>query len=321
MQEFAPTKSRLADSCPSDEELAAYIDGVLPRREADRVAEHLVSCERCYEIYSETLQFQLDSDPAPKGNVVPFPSREKIGRVAIRYALPIAALLLVGIGTWAYFLASPPMLTPSTVTASLQDKPGLLGNLWVGPTTRGPGDHEDIPFDEASFRMGVQLVNLQLSLEARDVEKAQGDILPRIHQVLETQGTASQLEDSFTALSADLKSKDPQEVLKQSAQVAQESRSQFDETYLDLGQWVEAGHLAALAQQPSFFQRSDTRAFLRHLLWNDKLGLHDVKLDPITRASLDRISEVVSKDNLRPSDYAELKTQLEKILGVYYPET
>lgn len=321
MQEFAPTKSRLANNCPSDEELAAYIDGVLPRREADRIAEHLVSCERCYAIYSETLQFQLDSEPAPVGNVVPFPSREKIGRVAIRYALPIAALLLVGIGSRAYFLAPPPMLTPSTVTASLQGKPGLLGNFWVGPTFRGPGDHEERPLEEASFQMGVQLLNLQLSLEARDVEKAQGDILPRIRQVLETQGTASQLEDSFAALSADLKSKDPQEVLKQSAQVAQESRAHFDESYLDLGQWVEAGHLAAMAQKPSFFQQSDNRAFLRHLLWNDKLGLHDVKLDPTTRASLDRVSEIISKSDLRPSDYAEIKNQLEKILNVYYPMT
>lgn len=319
MQEFAPTKSRLSGDCPSDEELAAYIDGGLDKREADRIAGHLVSCERCYEIYSETVQFQLDSEPAPPENVVPFPSRQ---RAAIRYGLPIAALVLVGIGSSAfYFLASPPKLTPSTVTASLPDKPGLLGNFWVGQTTRGPGDHDEIPLDEASFRMGVQLVNLQLSLEARDVEKAQGDILPRIRQVLDTQIAVSPLADSFAALSADLKRKSPQEILKQSSQVAQESRDHFDETFLDLGQWTEAGHLAALAHNSSFFQRSDTRAFLRRLRWNDKLGLHEVKLDPPTRASLDRISEVLSKGDLRPADYAEIETQLENILGIHYPMT
>jgi hypothetical protein len=320
MQKFAPTKSRPAGNCPSDEELAAYIDGVLPREEVDRIAEHLVSCERCYAIYSETLQFQLDS--APPENVVPFSfRREKIGRAVIRYALPIAALLLVGLGSAYFFLASPPELTPGMVTALLSDKPGLLGDLWVGRTTRGPGDQEEIPFDEASFRMGVQLVNLQLSLEARDVEKAQGDILPRIHQVLETHGAASQLEDSFAALSADLKRKSPQEILKQSSQVAQESRPYFDETSLDLGQWVEGGRLAAMAQKPSFFQQSDNRAFLRHLLWNDRFGLHDIKLDPTTRASLDSVSDIISKGNLGASDYAELQHELEKILNTYYPMT
>jgi hypothetical protein len=169
--------------------------------------------------------------------------------------------------------------------------------------------------------MGVQLVNLQLSLEAKDVEKARGDILPRIRQVLDTQVAVSPLTDSFAALSADLERKSPQEILKKSSQVAQESRDHFDESYLDLGQWVEAGHLAAMAQNPSFFQRSDSRAFLRRLRWNDKLDLHDVKLDPTTRASLDRISEVLSKGDLRPADYAEIKGQLEKILNSYYPYT
>ena len=72
MQEFAPTNSRLSGECPSDEELAAYIDGALDEKEANRVAEHLVSCERCYEIYSETIQFQLQEDPAAQGKVVPF---------------------------------------------------------------------------------------------------------------------------------------------------------------------------------------------------------------------------------------------------------
>lgn len=319
MHEFAPTKSRLNGNCPSDEELAAYIDGVLDKDEADRIAGHLLSCERCSEIYSEVLQFQLDNE-----NVVPFPVRQERGKAAaaIRYGLPIAALLLVGIGSSAYFfLASPPVLKPSTTTASLHDKPDLIGRFWLGPTNRGPGDQEDRSPDEASFQMGVQLVNLQLSLEANDRDKAGGDIIPRIHQVLETQTGVADLVKSFKALSADLENKAPQEVLKQVSQVAQDSRGYFDEVYLDLGQWVEAAYLAALEKNPTFFQQSNNRAFLRRLLWSDKLDLHDVKLDPATRASLDRISEIISKSDLRPSDYTELKQELEKILGTYYPQT
>lgn len=320
MQEFAPTKSRLAGNCPSDEELAAYIDGGLAQAEREQISVHLISCERCYEVYSEVLQFKLDSDPP--GNVVPFPSRsEKKGGAVIRYGLPIAALLLVGIGSSAYFLASPPLLTPSTMAASLHDKPALLGNFWVGPTTRGPGDQEDRPLDKASFQMGVQLVNLQLSLEAKDTEKARGDILPRIRQVLDTQAGVTPLVDSFAALSADLDRKAPQEILKQVSQVAHDSRDSFDEHYLDLGQWVEAGRLAAMEHNPSFFQQSDTLGFLRRLRWRDKMGIGDVKLDPTTRQSLDQVSEVLSRGDLRPSDYAELRTQLEKILDHFYPMT
>ena len=76
-----------------------------------------------------------------------------------------------------------------------------------------------------------------------------------------------------------------------------------------------------MARKPSFFQQSDNRVFLRRLRWNDKLSLHDVKLDPPTRASLDRVSEVLSRGDLRPSDYDKLQHELEKILEHLYPET
>jgi hypothetical protein len=319
MQEFAPTKSRLSGNCPSDEELAAYIDGNLDKDEADRIAEHLVACERCHEIYSETLQFQLDSEPVT--NVVPFPSRQEKGRAVLRYGFPIAALLLVGIGSGRYFLTSPPALTPAMVTASLQEKPEIAKSFWLGPTMRGPGDDEDRPIDAASFQMGVQLVNLRLSLASNDAEEARGNILPRIRQVLDTQSGASPLAESYGALSKDLQGKPAQELLEKANQVARESRDYFDESYLDLGQWVEAAHLSAMAGNPSFFRQADTRSFLRHLLWRDKLGFGDTKLDPTTRASLDRISGIVSKSDLGASDYSLLRQELEKILEHYYPMT
>ncbi len=321
MQEFAPTKSRFSGECPSDEELAAYIDGALDKEEGDRVTEHLLSCERCYEIYAETVRFQLDSKRAPEGKVMPFPSPAERSRPVLRW-LPFAALLLLGIGAGRYFLASPPALTPRAVTASFQGKPGGIGNFWVGPTTRGGGDEtEDKPYKEASFQMGVQLVNLQLSLEAKNAEEARGSILPRIRQVLDTQSAVSPLVDSFTALSADLESKPPGELLGKFSQVAHECRDYFDEPFLDLGQWVEAGRMAALTRNPSFFQQSDTQSFLRQLRWRDKLGIGDTKLDPVSRESLGRISEIVSKDDLQGADYAELKQQFDKILDKYYPDT
>lgn len=320
MQEFAPTKYRLFVSCPSDEELAAYIDRALDKEEETRIAEHLVSCERCYEIVSETLRFQLDSGTVSGGQVVRFPSPGVRRGPAVAQWSSLAALLLVGIsGAGWYFLASPLALTPSAVTASLQGKPGLIGDFWLGPTTRGSGDDEEKPYDQAAFQVGVQLVNLQLSLEANDAEKARGDILPRIFQALKAQPGVSPLEDSLAVLSTDLGSTAPKELLGKSTQLAHDSRDYLDESYIDLGQWVEAGRLSALAQDSSFFQQSDTRSFLRHIRWRERFGLGDTKLDPEIRESLDRISAIASKGDLQASDYAELQRQFEKILEIYYP--
>ena len=53
----------------------------------------------------------------------------------------------------------------------------------------------------------------------------------------------------------------------------------------------------------------------------DKLGLGDTKLDPVSRESLRRISEIASKDDLKATDYVALQKQFDKILDKYYPNT
>jgi putative zinc finger protein len=322
MQEFAPMKSRLSGNHPSDEELAAYIDRGLVNAEADRIAEHLVSCERCYEIYSETVRLQLD------GDVLLFPSaEEQRGRAARRRAviplwLPFAALLLLSVGSGGYLtyvqLLAKPELTTSPAAPPLASIPPGNQPLWLGPTYRGGEGEAETKINEASFRMGVQVVNLQATLQAGQVKESQ-DVIARILNLLKPQPFTDDFQKGYIGITNAVEKSPPANLLPEAARLAKESRDVFDTPSLDLGQWVEAGRLAAMARKPSFFQQSDNRAFLRRLRWNDKLGRHEVKLDPITRESLDRISEVVSKGDLRPSDYAKLETQLEKILEHYYP--
>ncbi|HEY2292211.1 MAG TPA: zf-HC2 domain-containing protein [Thermoanaerobaculia bacterium] len=323
--------------CPSAEDLAAYIDGVLDKAASRRFTEHLASCEDCYAVYTETLLFQLESSPADPevddGDVLPFRSpapapsiRDRVRR-ATRW-LPLAALLLVGVGSGTYFtyfelLALPKLATiPATPPiASLPPAEPGASPLWLGPTHRGV-DKEELGIDEASFRMGVQTVNLQATLQAGQVRESE-DIIARILQILDTQPLTKPLYDRYAGITFALeKKRPPAELLPEADRLARgrESRDAFDPTFLDLGLWVEAGRLSAMARKPSFFQKPENRAFLRRLRWNDKLGWKDdVKLDAATRASLDRISDIISKSDLRPSDYVELQHELEKILGTYYP--
>ena len=98
-------------------------------------------------------------------------------------------------------------------------------------------------------------------------------------------------------------------------------RAVFDPLSLDLGQWVEAGRLSALAKDPSFFQQYDNRSFLRHLIWSDKLKKSDETLDSATLATLKQIADVLASGDLRPSDYAKLRPLFDKILENHYPET
>lgn len=330
MQEFAQKDSATPEGrCPSAEDLAAYIDGELGEAERQRITEHLAACEDCYAVYTETLRFQLDTESVfLEGEVLPFPSPDKKERAAarasaVRLWLPIAALLLVSVGTGSFhFLALPPGLVPTKLVPPLADPPSVDGRLWLGPTYRGEGGGEEVKLDEGAFRMGVQMVNLQASLQAGNVPAAQ-DVVARILGLLKAQSFTDDLQKGYTGITVALEDhKPPSELLPEVSRLAQESRELFEPTTpLDLGQWVEAGRLAALAHNPSFFQQSDTQSFLRRLYWRDKLGLGDTKLDPAARESLDQISEIASKGNLQASDYVKLKEQFDRILGIYYPET
>jgi hypothetical protein len=327
MQEFTQRETMApAGPCPSAEDLAAYIDRTLGEEESRLITEHLASCEDCYAVYMETLRFQLVTSPPAvdkKENVVRFPSSDGRGKATAtitRWWLPIAALLLVGVGAGGlYFLMPPPGLVASKVTPRLPNPAQTDQPMWLGPTFRGEGGEEDVKVDEASFRMGVQLVNLQASLRAGRKDDAE-DVIARILGLLKLQPFAQDLYDSYKGITGTLENyKAPSEILPQATRLEKESRKVFDATPLDLGLWVEAGRMAALTRNPSFFQQADTRSFLRRLYWRDKLRIGDTKLDPVSRESLGQISEIVSKGDLQASDYTKLTTQLDKILEKYYP--
>jgi hypothetical protein len=317
-----------AGPCPTDEELAAYIDGGLSPAESRRVTEHLASCADCFELYSETARFLVEPNPATNGDsehaeVLQFLPHTGWRRQGMQWLSLAAAALLVGAVTaYLQLLAPPQALVVNDVTASLQGKPDLAQGFWLGSTKRGIGDDDqEIPSTDASFRIGVQIVNLELSLRANDAKGASGDILPRIFGVLKTQYAATSLKESYTKLSRSLESKVPRELVEKAAEIAHEAREDFDESYFDLGLWVEAGRLASFAKDPSFFQQGNNRKFLRHLIWNDKLKKSDDKLDPATLAILKQISDVLPSGDLQPSDYAKLRPLFDKILEIHYPYT
>jgi Putative zinc-finger len=338
MQKLVPEDSIPTTGHPSPEELAAYIDGNLGKEEAARVTGHLASCEDCYDVYSMSVGFLLANEPGPDTNVVPFPTRKlsqrrwpvaTFGEHAASWRSAAAAVVLLalsgGIGGY-FFLAPPPALMPVQVAGPVQGNAEVSDKLWLGPTSRGGGEEEkEVALDPASFQMGVQLVNLQVRLAANDGRGSE-DVVARILQVLETQYLAEDLKKAYKNITFSIENKTPaRSLLGRTSQLAQQTRETLDAPHVDFGQWVEAGYLASLSQSPTFFQQSESRKFLRRLRWRDKLherlGLGDTELDPITRASLDRVSEIISKRDLRPADYDEIEQQLRKILDHYYPET
>jgi hypothetical protein len=340
MRESTFTKTTsAAGPCPTDEELAAYIDGGLGPAENRRVTEHLATCEGCFELYGETARFLVDSTPASpedaareaalagKGVVrFPFTTLAERRRQVVQWA-SIAALLVVSAGGGGYlqFLAAPSPLT--TVADKVPNRAALIPSLWKGPTYRGTGEREGGPLNEESFHMGVHLVNLPVTLRAGNAKEAEDEIA-RILQLLQKQSFTDQIQDGYKGVTAALDSGNPPQSLLPvvdrlagRTEEAESVRAVFDPLSLDLGQWVEAGRLSALAKDPSFFQEANNRKFLAHLIRRDKLGLSETKLDPATLANLEQTSDILSKGDFQSADYDDLAQKLENILKKYYPAT
>jgi hypothetical protein len=339
MHDSTSTQTRSVPSpCLTDEALAAYIDGGLGPAESRRVAEHLADCEDCFDLYSETARFLVDSSAASPEDaareaalagteVVRFPTLAERRRQVVQW-VSIAALLVVGVGGtggWFQFLAAPSPLT--TIADKVPNRAALIPSLWKGPTYRGTGDREAGQLNEESFRMGVHLVNLPVTLRASDAKQAEDEVA-RILQLLQKQSFTEELYKGYQGITVALDSgKQPQSLLPEVDRLAgrtgkaESVRDVFDPLSLDLGQWVEAGRLSALAKDPSFFQESGNRQFLGKLLRRDKLGWNETKLDPATRATLEQIADVLPSGDLQPSDYAKLRPLFDKILEAHYPET
>jgi hypothetical protein len=322
MQEFTPRQSSPpgppTGHWPSDEDLAAYIDGNLDKAESKRIVEHLASCEDCYAVYIGAVRFKLETEP-PVGNVVPFPSQEEKRRWWQLSAMAAAAVLPIALGCGYYFAGPLPDLVTAQFTEPLQ---GDTGGMWLGPTSRGAGGAEDeVASNPAAFQLGVQLVNLQVSLKANRGEQAQ-DVVARILQNLETQMFVDELKAGYKGITSTIANgTSPRALEKRASELARQAREAFvPPLYFDLGQWVEAGRLAAISHNPTFFQQSDGRTFLRRALWHDRLGLKDSTLPQGSRKDLEAIQQILGKGALQSADYVRLQKHFDEILKANYPE-
>ncbi|HEX4964553.1 MAG TPA: zf-HC2 domain-containing protein [Thermoanaerobaculia bacterium] len=321
MPELAPIQTQPPQgSCPSAEELSCYIDGALSPEEAARVRAHLASCESCFEVYSEVLQFQLESESEEEpGKVVRFPvPRSK--SVPHSWWSVAAAVLVLGLGLlWFLRLVPPPPLETAELTAPLQGRSELSKNLYRGLVTRGSEPEKEMPFDQASFKVGVQLVNLQVSLAANDRGAAQ-DSLALILQLIETQPSAYRLKDLYRELISPLAAgKPPRELLPKADELGKATRESLEPSIVDFGQWVEAGRLASIAREPTFFHRYETRLYLLRILFQPWRGLGKGKLAPQIVEHLRQLRPALYRGDLTAVDFDELKGHFDKILEANYP--
>lgn len=297
-----PTTPRTAGTHPELETVAAFVDGRLSAEARRRMVEHLATCDDCQELVSETVLLlrepdaddDRDADPEADGDeageapprsgrlLVPPPGR-------FRRALPLIAalgaaaclvmLLWTPAGDW--ILGRGEGVRAAKLVAALPTgRTALRERLAQGVDEHGwpqvlGGVPPATPAQEATFRLGVRLVELDAALRSGDTETAR-IVLARIDALLEGLEMPPGLARYYVGpdgIADGLSSGMPlPELLDRSDQAddlltpdPRHGPGPIDATYLALGKWAEAAQLAAAAGDVDWFGETAPRRQLAQL--------------------------------------------------------
>ncbi len=257
---------------PALESIAAYLDGRLPESERSALTAHLDSCAACYEIYSESLRFQKEESAEARRATLPFEPRKSnwMSTPQFRsFALPLAALLLVGVGAATWYQLHLPLKPRSVdnLTASLKNPGPITKELDPFDRPRGVEDSTGNP-PIVAFHSGATLVDLRVAIEAKDTEKI-SDLAGNLRVLLNyiafvSEQDKSTLEAAVEHLESEKAPPGDRKLTDFGSLETILRNNNADEMapHFELGKWTEAGRLATYGGRAEFFSDSENRKSL-----------------------------------------------------------
>jgi hypothetical protein len=261
------------DTCPSLEDIAAYLDGMLPPEERARVTRHLADCPDCFEIFAGAARIKLDEEDA--GEEAPQeadPARAPV--LSFQHPATAApaparrgwrAAMLVAAAGIVIALAAIPLYNPSDnrpdfsseqILAQVGDNVPVSVAPWGRKVVRGSSTGGE-EFSAASFQAGVQLVDLRRALATGQTETAK-DIASTLCEIRGKHAIAG-----FPNLYCDAVGSPA--LLAQAAQAEEDLKDAAEPVWITFGQWTEAARLAALAGNRDFFRHAESQELMRWL--------------------------------------------------------
>jgi len=309
-----PESPSARGACPSDEELAAFLDGMLPAEERTRITAHLADCESCYEIFAGAVHFQHDEQDsdggeeqvgAKEGRVVPFPVKQASDTRNRKawWAAAAAAVLVLGGGLAGYRLLFP--YEPKLNVADLKAKLNPAQDFYHYAQYRGGGGQSSAD-DAPKFMIGVLLTDIRLD-RSIDAERL-AEVGRKLKKVSFADVQAQDILDSAEKLrSGDPKTKE--EVAKRLPSQEAAIEEIVDSSFYKLGMWSEAGRLAAVTKTPAFFSRRSNERFFADLKTS-------FSQDEGVAEPLEAIKTITDR-GVREADFKPLAEQFTEIIRHY----
>ncbi|MGB5160560.1 MAG: zf-HC2 domain-containing protein [Thermoanaerobaculia bacterium] len=249
--------------CPEIETIAALLDGRLKGDERGRVIEHLGQCDACYEVFTETRRFQ--EEETEKGKVLVHPATWRKWIPAATAMAAAMLLMVLAVPMWRAFQGGVSATEAGRLAENLvsTSKPSELvplaysGDGWSRTRGVGTGLNDRQRF----FRLGVRTVDLELALRAGDAERATL-LLHELSNLARDLPLPETILVSYDDLMERLeRGEAPDSLTQRSAAAASLIPDAAEAPYLELGQWAEAGLLAAISGDADFFDRSFVRTY------------------------------------------------------------
>jgi DNA-binding winged helix-turn-helix (wHTH) protein len=274
-------------------------------------------------------QFQLEEDgllEEPREPAEAAPAAEvpapvvplRRGRAVPRWALPLAAMLLVGLATLPLYLHSremPPMRSGELVDpAALAQVP--LDGFWS--TMRGA--HGAAILDSTSFELltGAHLVDLRLALARDDVDDSL-DFLSRINVSMASLSFVDTARASFLEMHSQLAT--GKTMPKSLVEHLDRTETELEEAlagsaFLAVGKWSEAGRLFSVGGDPGFFEQDENRRFSAWFLRNAE----EQGLDEGVIQGVQKIRDTLEDSASSSLPFPDLEKQFAAILRHYQHE-
>ncbi len=255
--------------CPDPETLAAFIDGGLEPAERSALETHLGECEACYEVFSESLRFELEEKGgAEEGGVVVHPAARRW--ILYGGAAAAAGLVALVVGTPLLDTLTGRSLGPDLPVHPLV-RPLVSGGRGGAPAPfdgagwsrarSGEGFAAGLGLEQRSFRAGVRAVDLELALAGGDAERAR-DALRELTDLVASFELSEAVVAAYGEIGEQLGAGEAPESLSPASRRIDPWLAEAAEgRWYRFGKWAEAGRAAAAAGNEDFFRHRAVRRF------------------------------------------------------------
>ena len=296
-----------AEECPSSEDISSFIDGTLDDQKRDRLLGHLSHCDRCYEVFSMAQEMAKEEEIPSMKRAAISPMRRWILSPA-PIAIAVALVLVIVIKFVLQLSGEYAPLSSNQIMSRLSknmDMRTLAKTIKEG-TAPSYGFISAVPLEKASFRIGVSLTDLEVSLAAENKAKSL-DLIKRINSIFQNIEGSGDVVLFYSDLSKKLEEGiSPREFSGKSQKVESFFKNKNAFLYMRFGEWTEGGRLAAFSKDKEFFDSKSIPYFISNL--------ERKNLPQGIFTSLDEIKGILAKETIPDGDFKKIEIAFTSIM-------